>query len=106
MNGGGGGGHRLDQKEHTPLYENDKKQTKNIPMETTFFVCKNYTRPRPLGHMSVIDRVGWSVTTQINGPLGANYITVLINSMWKCMCVSQHILMENIWELKDFLQGV
>ena len=33
--GGGGGTHQLDQREHTPLYENDTKETKNRPMETT-----------------------------------------------------------------------
>ena len=42
MNGGGGGGmHRLDQREHSPLYEKDTNETKNRPMETTTTDCLN-----------------------------------------------------------------
>ena len=32
--GGGVGTHQLDQREHSPLYEKDTKETKNGSMET------------------------------------------------------------------------
>ena len=36
INKNGGGRHRLDQSEHTLLYENDTKEIKKRPMETTY----------------------------------------------------------------------
>ena len=38
VNKNGGGRHWLDQSKHTPLYQNDTKEIKKRPMETTDFI--------------------------------------------------------------------